>query len=499
MKRALISVYDKSGVVDFARVLAEAGVELVASGGTAKVLRESGLEVTEVADVTGFGPMLGGRVKTLHPAIFAPILARSADDLSTSDWEPIDCVAVNLYPFQEAAAKPGASSEDIIEMIDIGGAALLRAAAKNAARVTVICSPDDYEKVAAEIAESGSTSMQTRRALAAKAFGLTSAYDGAIANFFAEDRDEGLPQSFNLALPKAKTLRYGENPHQPGALYGTSGPLGGKLIAGERELSYNNLIDLDAAWQAAKQVGGVVVVKHACPTGLAVDEDPAAALRAAIESDALSAFGGVIGSVAAFDEAMVEALEEMFVEVIAAPAFTPGAVEMLQSGRKNCRLVEVPLDFEGSPYEFRSIQGGMLAQRRDDGDPEGTEWRVVTAHEPNEEEMESLKFAWKAVQSVKSNGIVLAVGTKSVGVSGGQPSRVDAVHIAASRADERAKGSVLASDAFFPFPDGLTVAAAAGVRAVVQPGGSRNDEAVIEAADDRGLAMVFTGVQHFRH
>lgn len=502
--RALLSVFDKSGLVDFARGLGEAGFDLVASGGTARDLTDAGLPVTTVEELTGLSSVLGGRVKTLHPAIHGGILARDTEDdratLDDSGWEMIDLVAVNLYPFVETVVRPGVTPAEAVEQIDIGGVALIRAAAKNFERVTVITEPADYDAVLEEVQAEGNTTLATRRALAAKAFAVTSAYDQAIAAYFADQWavEETTPPVLALSLPRVQTLRYGENPHQQAALYAPPGmgPLGGELLQG-KPLSYNNLLDLDAAWTAAEDFdeAAIVIVKHLSPTGIAVGTVLPQLFTAALASDPVSAFGGVIACNRPFDGPTAEALGDLFVEAIAAPAFTNEAREVLAS-RKNCRLLQMT----GVPEPgllLRSVRGGILAQTPDPGDE--AEWRVVTEREPTSREMDAMRFAWKAVQHVKSNAIVLAQRGATVGIGGGQPSRVDAVKIAAEKAGIQAQGAALASDAFFPFPDGLEAAAEAGVTAIVQPGGSVRDEMVIEAANQLGLAMCFTGTRHFRH
>ena len=502
LKRSLLSVYDKTGLVDFAQGLAGHGVELVASGGTARALREAGLAVRAVSDVTGSPEILGGRVKTLHPAIHGGILSRRtpADrgQLDSLGWDEVDLIAVNLYPFEETVATPGATIEAVVEQIDIGGVALLRAAAKNFAHVTVVCDPADYTKVLQEIEARGEVPVDMRRRLAVKAFARTAAYDAAIWRYLAGG-DALLPERLVLGLGKLADLRYGENPHQRAALYalrGTTGPLGGDLIQG-KPLSYNNLLDLDAAWRAASSFERptIAVVKHLSPCGIASAGDLAQAFPPALAGDPVSAFGSVIAANRTFDAATAQALGDLFVEAIAAPAFTAEARQVLSS-RTGCRLVALDRAVPDE-VELRSIRGGFVVQERDQGDE--AEWRVVTRRPPTEAEMEALRFAWRAVAHVKSNAILLARGEAAVGIGGGLPSRVDAVRLAAAKAGERAPGAVMASDAFFPFPDGVEVAAEAGVTAVVQPGGSVRDETVIQAADRLGLAMCFTGVRHFRH
>ena len=501
-RRSLLSVYDKTGVVDFAQALAALGVELVASGGTARVLREAGLAVQAVSDVTGSPEILGGRVKTLHPAIHGGILSRRTsadqDQLSGLGWGEIDLVAVNLYPFEQTAANTEASLDEIVEQIDIGGVTLLRAAAKNFAHVVVACDPADYTPVLAEIEALGEVSLETRRRLAVKVFARTAAYDLAIWRYLAGD-EALLPERLVLDLSKLTDLRYGENPHQQAALYGmpgVSGPLGGEVLQG-KPLSYNNLLDLDAAWQAATALDRptIAIIKHLSPCGIASADTLAGAFSPALAGDPVSAFGSVIAANRPFDGPTARALGALFVEAVAAPAFTRGAREVL-GARKGCRLVKVGQAVPGG-MEARSVRGGLLLQERDSGDD--AEWRVVTRRAPAEAELESLHFAWRAVAHVKSNAILLAQGEAAVGIGGGLPSRVDAVRLAVGKAGDRAQGAVMASDAFFPFPDGVEIAAEAGVTAVVQPGGSVRDAEVIEAADRLGLAMCFTGMRHFRH
>jgi len=507
IKRSLLSVYDKTGLVDLARALAGQGVELVASGGTARILRQAGLTVRPVSDVTGSPEILGGRVKTLHPAIHGPILSRRTPtdrtELGGLGWGEIDLVVVNLYPFEETAADPDASLEEVIEHIDIGGVALLRAAAKNFAHVTVVCDPTDYTPVLAEIEApgNGGVSLETRQRLAVKAFARTAAYDAAIQGYLAGDvgKTALLPERLVLGLRKLTDLRYGENPHQKAALYAppkVTGPLGGEQLQG-KPLSYNNLLDLDAAWRAATafERPTIAIIKHLGPCGIASADTLTEAFPLALAGDPVSAFGSVIAANRTFDGSTARSLGNLFIEAIVAPAFTAEAREAL-SARKGCRLVVLSQAVPDT-VEIRSIRGGFLIQERDQGDH--AEWQVVTHRAPTEAEMKAMCFAWRAVAHVKSNGILLARGEAAVGIGGGLPSRVDAVHLAVIKAGKRAQGAVLASDAFFPFPDGVEAAAQAGVTAVVQPGGSVRDQQVIEAADQLGLAMCFTGARHFRH
>lgn len=518
--RALLSVYDKEGLLPLARGLVHLGWELIASGGTARALRNDGLPVSDVSEITGAPEMLGGRVKTLHPAIHGAILARDNDgdraELAAHDIRPIDLVVCNLYPFSETVSRTGVSEEEAIEQIDIGGVTLLRAAAKNFSRVAVLCDPADYEPVLQELVARGDVPLATRRRLARKAFAHTREYDTAISAYFAglNDEDAGVPElptTLSLHLTQIQSLRYGENPQQAAALFATdpgAGPLGGRLLQG-KPLSYNNLLDLDAAWRAAVafRQAAVAIVKHLSPCGIAIDAGSiAAAFPAALASDPVSAFGGVIAANREVDASFVEALAaaNLFVEAIIAPAFSADAQAWLAHHKKNCRLLaleDVDLDVEraAQQLELRTVREGVLAQTRDVGDPPEIEWRTVTRRQPDAELLEALRFAWTAVTHVKSNAIVLANKNATVGIGGGLPSRVDAVRLAIAKAGDQAQGAVMASDAFFPFPDGVEIAAEAGVRAVIQPGGSIRDDDVIAAADRLGLAMIFTGARHFRH
>jgi phosphoribosylaminoimidazolecarboxamide formyltransferase/IMP cyclohydrolase len=502
IKRALLSVYDKTGLVEFAQRLVARGVELVASGGTAQTLREAGFAVRPVSDLTGFPEILDGRVKTLHPAIHGGILSRRTsadrDQLGDLGWSEIDLVVANLYPFERVAADPGASLEEVIEQIDIGGVTLLRAAAKNYAHVAALCDPADYVPVLGEIETHGQVLPSTRHRLAVKAFARTAAYDAAIGGYLA-GKETSLPETLVLGLNKLADLRYGENPHQRAALYAPPGvrrPLGGEQLQG-KPLSYNNLLDLDAAWRAAVSFERptVVIVKHLSPCGIASADTLGEAFPLALASDPVSAFGGIIAANRPFNGGAAQALGELWVEAIAAPAFTAEAREVLRA-RSDCRLLVLDRTDPGT-LEVRGIRHGFVVQERDSGDD--ALWQVVTRIVPSEEDIKALRFAWQAVAHVKSNAILLAQGEAAVGTGGGLPSRVDAVRLAVAKAGERAKGAVLASDAFFPFPDGLEVAAEAGVTAVVQPGGSLRDQQVIKTADRLGLAMCFTGVRHFRH
>jgi phosphoribosylaminoimidazolecarboxamide formyltransferase/IMP cyclohydrolase len=476
--------------------------------------------VVDVAEVTGADEMLGGRVKTLHPAVHGAILARDTDadraELAGRGITPIDMVICNLYPFGKTVAREGVTMGEAIEQIDIGGVTLLRAGAKNFARVTVVSDPADYATLLTEIEESGEVSAETRRRLAQKAFAQTRAYDTAISAYLAEESHttagaSRLPERFHLDLVQVQALRYGENPHQQAALYAPeadAGPLGGELLQG-KPLSYNNLLDLDAAWRAAAsfEEPTVVIVKHLSPCGIASDPyEPAHAFPAALASDPVSAFGGVIAVNRPVDEAFAHAVgeAELFVEAIIAPRFSPAAQTWFADKKKNCRLVALPgvdlaKDAQIKRLDVRAIRGGTLIQEQDLGSQTEAEWQVVTKREPTAEEWAALRFAWRAIPHIKSNAIVFARPRATVGIGGGLPSRVDAVRLAAAKAGEAAQGAVMASDAFFPFPDGVKVGAEAGITAVIEPGGSVRDDEVIAAADALGLAMVFTGQRHFRH
>lgn len=513
MPRALLSVYDKTDLLTFSAALVELGWDLVASGGTETMLRAANLPVTPISQLTGMPEILNGRVKTLHPAVHAGILARdSAEDIETLQrygFAPINMVVCNLYPFQDTVSQKGITLQDAIEQIDIGGVTLLRAAAKNFLHVVVVCDPSDYTNIVSELKSSSGVALSTRRQLAVKAFAHTRDYDTAIHAFLSADLAPGLPtdalpQHLSLGLHQAETLRYGENPHQAGAFFSRtndSGPLGGEFVGGQKQLSYNNYLDLDAAWRAVSsfEQPTAVIVKHLTPIGIASAKTLAEAYTLALAADPVSAFGSVVAVNREVDEAFVEALGSVFTEAIAAPGFTPSAVAQLAEKRKNCRLVRIPRPYDGLDYEIRSVHGGMLVQRADMGDPVGTVFRTVTERKPNPDELAAMQYAWKAVQHVKSNAIVIAHPNYIVGVGGGLPSRVDAAKLAVEKAGPRARGAALASDAFFPFADGIEVAIQAGVTAIIQPGGSIRDAEIIETANKANIAMVYTGARHFRH
>ena len=502
--QALISVFDKTGLVELGGTLQDLGFQLIASGGTAAALRDGELPVRDVSQLTGFPEILGGRVKTLHPAVFGGILARrSAQHLAQLEEQglvPIDLVVCNLYPFQETVAQVGVSLAEAVEQIDIGGVALLRAAAKNHESAIVVCDPDDYDWVVAGLRAGGLNAVQ-RRQLALKAFRHTAAYDTAIAAYLEGLvlPDQALPSVINLSYHQAETLRYGENPHQQAALFHVGGRgLPFEQLAG-KEMSYNNWLDLDAAWALAQDFSDptVCIIKHTNPCGVASAANLAAAYPLALRSDPISAFGSIIAVNRPADLALAEAMVDLFVEVVAAPRFDEAALAVLR--RKPSLRILQPRGSHQADLSLRSIQGALLVQSGDDQLEPASAWQVVTGRHPSQEELIDLDFAWRVAKHVKSNAIVFAKGRATVGVGAGQMSRVDSVELAARRAGDRARGAVLASAAFVPFPDGIEAAAAAGVTAVVQPGGSRGDTEVIAACDQLGIAMCFTGVRHFRH
>ncbi|MGH3441019.1 MAG: bifunctional phosphoribosylaminoimidazolecarboxamide formyltransferase/IMP cyclohydrolase [Nitriliruptorales bacterium] len=513
IRRALVSVHDKQGVADLAGALDKLGVEIVSTGSTAKAIADTGVPVREVADVTGFPEVLDGRVKTLHPHIHAGILADRSkqahvEQLDELGVAPIDLVVCNLYPFEDTVAAGGSDAE-IIEMIDIGGPTLVRAAAKNHRSVAVVVDPADYEPLLAHLREDGGVPEPSRRELAAKAFAHVAAYDAAIAAWF--HRDEAFPTWHVPVYARQQALRYGENPHQQAAWYrdasGAPWGLSSAVQHQGKELSYNNLLDTDAAWAMANDFGEpcVAIIKHTNPAGLAVADDLATAYEGALAGDPVSAFGGIVATNRPIDRDTAVHIVDVFTEVVVAPGYEPAALEVLAT-KKNLRVLEVSRPRAGGPSAdgrvpavVRSISGGLLVQEADAAEEPFEEWRVVTAAEPDEATFDDLRFAWVACKHVKSNAIVLVRDRRVVGVGAGQMSRVDAVRLAVEKSQGRAKGAVLASDAFFPFRDGPDAAAEAGVRAIVQPGGSVRDDEVVAAADEHGLAMVLTGRRHFRH
>jgi len=516
VSRALLSVSDKSGIVEFARALAALGVQILSTGGTAKLLEKEGIAVTEVSAYTGFPEMLDGRVKTLHPKIHAGLLARRDDAghlaaLRSAGIPPIDLLAVNLYPFQATVADPDCSFEEAVENIDIGGPALLRAAAKNHAAVGVVVDPADYARVLEEMRASGGISDATRFALAKKVFAHTAAYDGAIANYLssldAGRRRREYPDVLSLQFARLQDLRYGENPHQSAAFYRDERPVAGSLATCRqlqgKELSYNNIADADAAWECVKSFTepACVIVKHANPCGAATGASLLAAYEKAFKTDPVSAFGGILAFNRALDRATAQAASQQFAEVIVAPRVEPEAQEVLAK-KPNVRVLEVPLSHEVQAHDYKRVGGGLLVQTTDARAVRRDELKVVTKKQPTESQWSDLLFAWRVAKFVKSNAIVFCRDGMTLGVGAGQMSRVDSSRLAAMKA-QAAKlplaGAVVASDAFFPFRDGLDVVAEAGAAAVIQPGGSVRDDEVIAAADERGVAMLLTGVRHFRH
>jgi phosphoribosylaminoimidazolecarboxamide formyltransferase/IMP cyclohydrolase len=517
-RRAILSVYDKAGLAEFATGLQALDYELVASGGTARALSAAGLPVRQVEEITGHPEILGGRVKTLHPAVHGGILARRTPEhlaeLAEHGIGAVEVVVCNLYPFAATVARPGVTEAEAIEEIDIGGVTLLRAAAKNFESVAVICDPADYAATLAALRD-GRTPVEARRRLALKAFRHTATYDAAIAVWLAGavEAGEPLPAALNLAAERVQLLRYGENPHQQAALYRWAGASPAFEQLQGKELSYNNIVDLEAAWAMPQEFAepAVAIIKHTNPSGLATANDLVEAYRLAFECDPVSAYGSIIATNREVGRDLLEEIGGLFVEVLAAPGYTPAALAWLAEHKKNCRVMVSTR--RGDPVvvgrgdrpvaptalEIRSVAGGLLAQTPDDRGADENGWRVVTQRAPTEAERRSLAFAWLAAKHVKSNAIVLARGTATVGVGAGQMNRVDSVYLAVRRAGDRAAGSVLGSDAFFPFADGVEAAAAAGVTAIIQPGGSLRDKEAIAAADRWGLAMIFTGERHFRH
>jgi len=507
VRRALLAPYDKSGLTELATALVERGVELVASGGTARVLADAGIAVTPVEQVTGSPEMLDGRVKTLHPAIHGGLLAdrRNAEHMRRLDElgiEAFDLLVAGLYPFRETVAN-GAGFDDVIEKIDIGGPAMVRAAAKNFESVGVVVDPARYGSVIEDIDREGGLTRETRIELAAAAFAHTAAYDAAVASWFAEQQaGDGLPGYVGFAYDKVRDLRYGENPHQRGALYRESagpGPLGGAQVLQGKEMSFNNWLDAYAAYElaAAMPEDSAVIVKHNNPCGAAAKGSLADSYRAAFECDEVSAFGGIVAFHGELGVDVATAMADVFTEVVIAPSFTAAASESFAE-RKNLRVVEAPLPAAGD-LDVRPLPGGALVQDRDLVMEMRAQWEVVSSREPTAEEWADLELAWTIAWRVKSNTIVLVKDGATVGVGAGQMSRVDSSWIATRKAGDRAKGAVVASDAFFPFPDALEVAADAGCTAVIHPGGSKGDEAVLAAAEERGMAVVLTGTRHFRH
>jgi phosphoribosylaminoimidazolecarboxamide formyltransferase / IMP cyclohydrolase len=521
MSRALLSVSDKTGLIPFAKELVGRGWTILSTGGTARALREGGVPVTEVSEVTGHPEMMEGRVKTLHPGVHAGLLGRhghagDAAQMAELGYEPIDLLVVNLYPFRETIARSGVSVEEAIEQIDVGGPAMLRSAAKNHERVWVVVDPADYERVLSSFDEEPTKQARLRRRLAARVFEHTSSYDAAIAAYLggAADAAEAaeaaeLPEEITLHLHRVQTLRYGENPEQRAAFYRESGVprgLGAMRQLHGKELSFNNLLDVEgallaiAAWPAAESAA-CAIIKHTTPCGLAVANSVEEAYRKALKTDPASAFGSVVAFNGEVTFGCAEAMRANFVEVVVAPAFEDAALSALRE-KKNIRLIEMPAGPSGGVLDFKRVRGGFLAQTLLHVEATAGTWKVVTRREPTSEEALDLEFAWRAVAAVKSNAILIARDGRTLGIGAGQMSRVDSSRIAVMKAADNGfdiRGSVLASDAFFPFRDGVDAAAAGGVAAIVQPGGSVRDDEVVAAADEHGIAMVFTGRRVFRH
>ncbi|MEN3296860.1 MAG: phosphoribosylaminoimidazolecarboxamide formyltransferase / cyclohydrolase [Burkholderiales bacterium] len=520
IKQALISVSDKTGVLEFARALSAQGVNILSTGGTAKLLADNGIKVTEVADYTGFPEMLDGRVKTLHPKVHGGILARRdfpehVAALQKHAIPTIDMVVVNLYPFQQTVAKEQCSLEDAIENIDIGGPAMLRSSAKNHKDVVVVCDPSDYSRVLNEMqANKGEVSYETKFGLAKKVFAHTAQYDGAITNYLSslgEDKQHATrsayPETLNLHFNKVQDMRYGENPHQSAAFYRDPVPVEGALanytqLQG-KELSYNNIADADAAWECVKTFDetACVIIKHANPCGVAVGADPLEVYSKAFQTDPTSAFGGIIAFNRELDGKAAEAVAKQFVEVLIAPSFSDEARQVF-SAKQNVRLLQIPLGKGVNAYDLKRVGGGLLVQSPDAKNVTLSELKVVTKKQPTQQQLQDLMFAWRVAKFVKSNAIVFCANGMTLGVGAGQMSRVDSARIASIKAQNAGlplAGSAVASDAFFPFRDGLDVVVDAGATCVIQPGGSMRDQEVIDAADERGVVMLFTGTRHFRH
>ncbi|MDB5838750.1 MAG: cyclohydrolase [Herminiimonas sp.] len=520
IKQALISVSDKTGILDFARALSTMGVNILSTGGTAKLLRDNGIGVTEVSDYTGFPEMLDGRVKTLHPKVHGGILARRdfpehAAALEQHGIPTIDMVVVNLYPFAATVAKENCSLEDAIENIDIGGPAMLRSSAKNHKDVVVICDPADYGQVLSEVAaQGGEVSYETRFALAKKVFAHTAQYDGAITNYFTslgQDKQHATrsayPDTLNLHFEKVQDMRYGENPHQSAAFYrDVSVPQGAlanyRQLQG-KELSYNNIADADAAWECVKTFDetACVIIKHANPCGVAVGANPMEAYSKALQTDPTSAFGGIIAFNCELDGNAAAAVAKQFVEVVIAPSFSDAARQVFAS-KQNVRLLEIPYGKAVNPNDFKRVGGGLLVQSPDSRNVALAELKIVSKKQPTPQQLQDLMFAWRVAKFVKSNAIVFCGNGMTLGVGAGQMSRVDSARIASIKAQNAGlplAGSAVASDAFFPFRDGLDVVVQAGATSVIQPGGSMRDQEVIDAADEHGIVMMLTGTRHFRH
>ncbi|HEX5874972.1 MAG TPA: bifunctional phosphoribosylaminoimidazolecarboxamide formyltransferase/IMP cyclohydrolase [Pyrinomonadaceae bacterium] len=506
IRRALISVSDKTGIVEFAQELSRFNVEIISTGGTAKTLRDAGLNVRDISDITGFPEMMDGRVKTLHPRVHGGLLAirdnpEHVAALNKHEIQPIDLVVVNLYPFAETIRREGVTREEAIEQIDIGGPAMIRSAAKNAADVAVVVSPNEYAEVVNELNEhSGALTLDTRNRLAQKAFEQTAQYDLTVSAYLAGAKDP-LPDRLSWTMNKIADLRYGENPHQKAALYQTSveGGMAKAEVLSGKEMSFNNYVDAEAAWQLVTdfEQTACAIIKHTNPAGVGLGETPAEAYQKALATDPVSAFGGIVAFNCKVDAAAAQEVTKIFTEVVIAPEYDDAALDTLR-GKKNLRVIRLS-STTPQPVEFKQISGGVLVQTIDDHKLDRGQLNVVTERKPSEEEIQALLFAWIVCKHTKSNAIVYARADQTVGVGAGQMSRVDSVKIGAMRAQLPVDGSVLASDAFFPFRDGIDEAARHGITAVIQPGGSVKDNEVIAAANEHGLAMVFTGIRHFKH
>ena len=513
IQRALISVSDKTGILDFALELQKYGIEILSTGGTADLLRKGGVPVIQVSDYTGFPEMMDGRIKTLHPRVHGGILARRdvpehIKAMEDHGIRPIDLVVINLYPFEQAVARKDCSLEDAIENIDIGGPAMVRSAAKNSKDVVVIVNPADYSKVLNEMKSGeGAVTLDTRRRLCRDAFAHTARYDSLIATYLTEKWDDGFPPIFNQPFDKVQELRYGENPHQSAALYKESSPLPSEIISAKqlqgKELSFNNFIDLNAAWELVKEFdkGAVVIIKHTNPCGVAIGEDPLKTFIAAREVDPASAFGGILGFNRPVTAQTAEEIVKNFVEAVVAPEFDPEALKLFAT-KKNIRLMQMPE--MGSPadtgkFDLKQIGGGLLVQSRDTLTYVEDQLKVTSERKPDDREMEDMKFAWIVAKHVKSNAIVYAKNQEIFGIGAGQMSRIDSARVAVEKARKPLQGAVMASDAFFPFRDSVDEAAKNGITAIISPGGSIRDEEVLQAANEQKIAMVFTGARHFKH
>lgn len=510
MKRVLISVFDKEGIVDFALGLEKLGWEIISTGGTRKVLKEAGINVIDISEITKFPEILDGRVKTLHPNIHGGILSRRHDErdveiLKDLNISTIDMVVNNLYPFEETVNKEGSSQEEIIENIDIGGPSMIRAAAKNYKDVTVVIDPIDYEKVLNQLKLNGDTTLELRRSLAGKVFQYTAFYDSLISNYFNQINSIDFPETITLSYKDGKNLRYGENPHQKAKFYKETSNLEGTILGADqlhgKELSFNNINDGNGTLEMLKEFEEptVVAVKHANPCGIGSGKDLLGAYNKAYESDKISIFGGIIGANREIDEKVAKKINEIFVEIVMAPSFTEEALNILSS-KKNIRILQIPniMKSDYPSYDIKKVLGGILIQERNT-DLLNEDLEIVTKRKPTEEEMEDLLFGWKSVKGVKSNGVLLVKDKGTIGIGMGQVNRIWAVEAAIKRGEEKTAGSVLASDGFFPFKDSIETLAKAGVRAIIQPGGSLRDEESIIEADKNDIAMVFTGMRHFKH